>query len=223
MIRLLLEDVESLNDSETYFRLYENASLERRRIAEKFRFTKDRNLSIGATALMDIGLRSYGLREKDMIYGYGVNGKPFFKNAPEIHFSISHSSTKVAVAFSDKEVGCDIEQIATFDMDVAKSFFSDREYLEIMSMPALEERNREFFRYWTLKESYVKATGQGFSLSSKAFTIARNESKFVCIDNITSKIDSKFSFCSLNNIKGYLCALCFNKECGLPEIITPVF
>lgn len=223
MIRLLLQDVESLNNSETYCSLYENASLERRRIAEKFRFTKDRNLSIGATALIDTGLRSFGLREKDMIYSYGVNGKPFFKNAPDIHFSIAHSSTKVAVAFSDKEVGCDIEKITTFDMDVAKSFFSDREYLRIMSIPAPEDRNVEFFRYWTLKESYMKAIGQGLSLPSKSFTISRLETGYVCLDDNEPDAGEKFIFHTIEDIDGYECCLCYQKLCGRPEVIVARF
>lgn len=204
MIRLLLSDVRQLEDPEVFARVYDNASSERRAAADKFRFAKDRNLSIGAAALLDYGLSAFGLREKDMTYGRNAYGKPFFLNAPEIHFNISHSGSKVAVALSDREVGCDIEQIADIEMEVGERFFCRDEYEEMMSETDFEARRKAFFRFWTLKKSYMKAAGLGMSLPPASFSVKGGI--------------PGFAFITPPSFDGYATALCYNPECGIPEV-----
>lgn len=204
MTRLLLCDVTSLENPELFGALYDNASSRRREIADSFRFARDRILSIGAAALLDAGLRCYGLREKDMSYGSTCCGKPFFPDAPGIHFNISHSSSKVAVAFSDSEVGCDIEEMTSPDLDVAKRFFSRDEYEDVISREDPEWRSREFFRIWTLKESYLKATGTGLSVPPESFSVSESLGGF--------SLKSPFSF------DGYACALCCRPEAESPRV-----
>lgn len=211
MIRLLLADVLPLDDPALYDALYAGASASRRAAAEAYRFRKDRNLSIGAAALLDRGLAAFGLRERDMSYGRTADGKPFFRNAPDIHFSISHSSSKVAVALSDREVGCDIERMDDIDMAVGERFFSREEYLSAM---ASEDCLRAFYRCWTLKESYLKAVGKGLALPPESFTV----------DPVSGTVkfaegsDDRFAFLSPSSFDGYECALCYSPSCGLPEI-----
>ena len=210
MTRLLLADVLPLEDPAAYAFLYGMTSSERKRTADSFRFMKDRMLSVGAAALLDAGLREFGLRERDMTYGRSEHGKPFFLNAPDIHFNISHSASKVAVAFSDREVGCDIEEAfaaalsaqsveqeaAAFSsgdvkeafaaglsaqsveqeaakcLEMAGRFFSREEYLAVKAAESPSECIRTFYRCWTLKESYMKATGLGLSLAPDSFSVA---------------------------------------------------
>lgn len=203
MTRLLLADVLPLQDPAFFAELYGNASCERRKIADSFRFMKDRMLSIGAAALLDTGLRAFGLRERDMSYGRAEYGKPFFLNAPDIHFNISHSSTKVAVALSDSEIGCDIEEVGSFDPDVAKMSLSREEYEAVMAGESPDARCAAFFRYWTLKESYMKATGRGLSLPPGSFSILGVEG---------------FVFMTPHSFEGYECALCYKPGSGTPEV-----
>lgn len=49
----------------------------------------------------------------------------------------------------------DIERNDIVDLDVAKQFFTKREFEKIL------EDNTKLIRYWTLKESYLKAIGYG--------------------------------------------------------------
>ena len=51
---------------------------------------------------------------------------------------------------------------------LAPSVFADQEIAQIESMPETEHR-AAFFRFWTLKEAYVKARGQGLSIPLKDF------------------------------------------------------
>lgn len=215
MIRLLLADVMPLYDPAVYAELYGKASSARRASADSFRFKKDRILSLGATALLDFGLGASGLRERDMSYGRTAYGKPFFLNAPDIHFNISHSSTKVAVCLSDREAGCDIEEVTDIDLTVAERFFSSEEYLAVKAGTKPEERNETFFRYWTLKESYMKATGLGLTLMPDSFTIHFADGTV----SVTGKHpDTGFSFITPDPFPGYRCALCFRPECGVPDV-----
>lgn len=212
MIRLLLADVRPLEDPAAYAELYGRASSVRKAAADSFRFGKDRRLSIGAAALLDISLGAAGLREKDMEYGFSANGKPYFLNAPWLHFSVSHSGTKVAAVFSDREVGCDIEEVADIDLTVAERFFHPEEYLAIMASGGPQERSREFFRYWTLKESYMKATGLGMSLPPQSFSVCPEAG------TCTGGPDCGFSFFSPGSFAGYECAVCFRQPAGVPEV-----
>ena len=214
MTRLLLADVTPLEEPEVYSRAYAGCSAERRSAADFFRFGKDRRLSIGAALLLDKGLAAYGLKERDMIYGYGACGKPFFANAQDIHFSISHSGSKVAVAFSDSEVGCDIEIIGDIDLNVAQMFFSRSEYEALLSIREELERRNAFFRCWTLKESYMKAIGKGLNIDSESFTVFPG----TIVSGGTLE-DAGFAFLTPESFPRYECSLCFRPEDTDPEVL----
>ena len=75
----------------------------------------------------------------------------------------------VACAISDREVGVDVEFIdPTIDLNIAKNYFFNSEYESIMKS---QNQPDEFFRYWVLKESYMKYTGLGFNLDLDSFEI----------------------------------------------------
>lgn len=76
------------------------------------------------------------------------NGKPFFPERPDIHFSISHSKTHVLCALSDRPVGADIESQREIG-DRAIAFFATPGELSMF----------EPLDLWVLKESYVKLLG----------------------------------------------------------------
>jgi len=76
----------------------------------------------------------------------------------------------VICAVGDKPVGCDIERTAQARKKVAERFFASEEieYLHSFSGDTL---NREFFRLWTMKESYIKMTGEGLKLPLGSFYV----------------------------------------------------
>ena len=93
----------------------------------------------------------------DYEIAYNSQGKPYFLSNREIFFNISHSSNYVACAISDRPVGIDIEGGRKARQNLAKRFFDESEASWINECQS-EER---FFRIWTLKEAYGKATGKG--------------------------------------------------------------
>lgn len=88
---------------------------------------------------------------------YNSQGKPYFLSFREIFFNISHSSNYVVCAIGDKPVGIDIEGGRKGRQNLARRFF-DRAESDWIEEAESDER---FFRIWTLKEAYGKATGFG--------------------------------------------------------------
>lgn len=132
--------------------------------AKNYKNEDDRKLSILSSFLLDKALKKYGFSEKDMMYAFNAYGKPYFANAEELHFSISHSGNYAMVVLSDKEIGCDIQQIKNINLSIADRFFTaeESEYVE---------NTEDFFRLWTLKESFIKAVGKGLAMPLNSFTI----------------------------------------------------
>ena len=104
-----------------------------------------------------------------------------------IKFNISHSGTKVMCAVSDHDIGCDVEQIVDIDMEIAKRFFFAEEYEALMKCTCRESRNDLFFRYWTLKESFMKATGLGFELALDSFCIMLDSADISVRQNVDGR------------------------------------
>lgn len=216
MIRVYYADTSPLHDDSLFQSCYAGVSQERRAKADRLYFRKDKNLSLGATVLLDAGLRGYGLTESAMVYGTGSSGKPFFLNAPDIHFSLSHCDDKVMVCFSDTELGCDIEKVKDIDLKIAERFFCRSEYEAIMENTEYDRRKETFFRLWTLKESYVKASGRGMSQPADAFEIDFSADRIRVRDDTDP---GPYGFAELDLFHGYKSALCVCGEIGEFELI----
>ena len=94
-------------------------------------------------------------------------GKPYFRNCPDLNFSISHSGVYWVCALYDEPLGIDIQEHTRLKGEtiegavirfrkMAHRFFHPVEarYVEL-------DAYHNFFEIWTAKESYVKYTGQG--------------------------------------------------------------
>ena len=88
-----------------------------------------KRLSLGAGVLLERGLREYNICECDVKIKTGENGKPYLEEYPEIHFNLSHSGNMVFAVFSDREVGCDIEEIGKPQEKLEERFFLKDDYL----------------------------------------------------------------------------------------------
>ncbi|MFC6652703.1 4'-phosphopantetheinyl transferase family protein [Paenibacillus rhizoplanae] len=104
-------------------------------------------------------------------------GKPFLLSPPiNLKFNISHSGDWVVVAIDSMEIGIDIEQIITMNLEIAERFFAQEEYKYIAKQSSQEQKNEQFFRIWTMKESYIKRVGRGLDIPLDSFsTIINNE------------------------------------------------
>lgn len=139
----------------------------RRAKAAGYVFDRDRALSIGVELLLFNALSDLGITEYEVIEG--VNGKPFLKGR-DVCFNLSHSGNRVMCSVAPEDVGCDVEEVKPIDVDIARMNFTDEEYSIIADAPAGLKYD-SFYRFWTLKESFLKALGAGMDLELDRFNI----------------------------------------------------
>ena len=165
-------DTGELEDEISFSEYYKTMSRERQRKVDSCIFGKDKRLSLGAGILMDRGLSAYGLREREAVVSYGENGKPYLPRSPQIDVNLSQSGRGGGAVCAGVETGCDIEQIQKADLELAKRFFTRKEYDFIAGQQGSGRKDEMFFRLWTLKESFLKAVGVGLMLPLDAFEMA---------------------------------------------------
>lgn len=120
--RVIAARADALEDADTFEEALAHVSDHRRLKAKSFRFAKDRQLSLLAGLLLDELLRDYGLRERDMAYLVGPQGKPEFADRSDLHFSLAHSGSMAVAALSTSPVGVDVEHLPSFAYDVAEPY-----------------------------------------------------------------------------------------------------
>ena len=150
-----------LNDHIKDFDLEEGLSLlpeQRRELALKFKYELGRRTCVAAYLLLCKGLEEeYGTFQKP-IFEYGEHGKPMIVGHPEIHFNLSHCREAVACVLSDQPVGVDIESVRSFSESLLHYTMNETEVALIKSAA---RPDIEFIRYWTMKEAFLKRSGEG--------------------------------------------------------------
>ena len=162
MVRLYYMDTFCFENSPLFMETYSRMSQHRKDKIDFYYFQKDRFLSLGAGCLLDFGLHSYGLEEKTAEFSYGENGKPYLRNCP-VCFNLSHSKSFAACAFSEQEIGIDIEYMQIPDHSLMERVCrpSELSFLEKLQGQALSSACTKL---WTIKESYMKYLGTGLTL-----------------------------------------------------------
>jgi 4'-phosphopantetheinyl transferase len=169
---LLLNDVHiwriNLNSSESQLQFFrETLSSDEIARAQRFYFPEHRQRFIAGRGTLRAILGQYlGIDPKQVEFEYQPRGKPLLaaKFADQgLLFNLSHSQDLALLGVSyQHQIGVDLEYIRTMsDLEgLAKRFFSSREY-EHLRLFSPQEQQQIFFRYWTCKEAYLKATGDG--------------------------------------------------------------
>lgn len=153
-------------------------SEEERVRASRFRFEADRWSFAAAHAGLRVLLGQmvastpYALRVTA-----GANGKPCLdhdRHGPAVQFNISHTRGCVAIAIAGCPVGVDVEQRRALPdhMAIARTVFAPEACEALAACSEGAARTALFYRYWTLGEAFIKATGEGIAqgLTSFAFT-----------------------------------------------------
>ena len=103
---------------------------------------------------------------ESIVIGKEAHGKPYLVERREWVFNLSHSADCFVLAVAKNcRLGVDLEIIksrASLDGLVNKCF--GREEAEYWKALPESEKNHEFYRFWTRKEAFVKATGRGIAL-----------------------------------------------------------
>jgi 4'-phosphopantetheinyl transferase len=146
--------------------------------ADRFHFERDRQRFAAARAVLRLILGGYLAEDaKGLNFCYSKKEKPALgspHSGSDLTFNVSQSGGIALLGFSrGREIGVDVEQIKR-DIEVeaiARRFFSAHEQAQLFVLPA-EQQVEAFFRCWTRKESYIKATGDGLSLPLSQFDVS---------------------------------------------------
>ena len=135
----------------------------------------------GRILLRRILQERFGISPCDTVIAIRENGKPYLRDHPEICFSISHTKNCVACAVGKIPIGIDVETVSRKDHSrVAARMFTDNE--KVMA----DKGTTEFFRIWTMKESFAKMVGDGIFGTSRDFDVlsghGTNDAVFVMLD-----------------------------------------
>lgn len=102
--------------------------------------------------------RAFGLAGPETTLVRDGFGRPVLVAHPSVQVSISHCEGAVLVASSNRPIGVDVEDVRPHDRYAAARMLRPAELVRVAEA---DDPEREFFRYWTLKESYAKAIGIG--------------------------------------------------------------
>lgn len=142
MIRTWLADVSALMKEEEYIKYYKKVPEERKKKADSIVPHNGKALSVGAWTLLQMMREEYELDEDAV-------------------FNLSHSGQYALCSIDDNRIpgiqlGCDIEEIKQLRLSVARHYFCDSELEYIVGQKNEEAQKEMFYRYWVLKESFMK-------------------------------------------------------------------
>ena len=156
-------------------------SEDERQKADRFRFEKDRRLSVTARALVRYLLSEYtGNPPESFRFRDNRFGKPSLAGStelPDLRFNLSHSNGMVVCGLAwGRDVGVDVESTEReVELSIARRFFSKAEADFLEGRPD-KDKKKCFFDIWTLKEAFIKARGKGLSIPLDAFSFCLTES-----------------------------------------------
>jgi 4'-phosphopantetheinyl transferase len=197
--------------------LYNLLSFDERKRANAYRFEKDRINFITVRGILRKIISSYLFVEPNEInFLYTQYGKPYLENQDKLNalfFNMSHSGDFALCIFAiNREVGIDIEKVHPLDNyeDIAQQFFSVNEYLQLKSIPQ-DLRLNFFFRYWTLKEAFIKAIGKGLSYPLNDFEVQLKPNEPPRLINIknNTQLALRWFLNAINPSVGYEAAFAF--------------
>lgn len=210
-IRMLAMDVTPLRDPSLFQNCYETQPRWRQEKIDLIRRLPDKALSLGAGLLLQKALPGADLTQ----ICFGENGKPYLPGS-QTQFNLSHAGDWALCAVGNAPLGCDIEQMRSFKMSVARRFFCAEE-TRMLEEAEGQAQTDLFFRLWTLKESYLKAVGKGLSKPMNSFCVT-----FENGGPALSGFENEWLLREYPVAGGYRCALCAAAGSAPPEAVETV-
>jgi len=143
--------------------------------AKRFYFEQDQRRFVLSHGILRMILGRYlKVKPNSLKFSYGRYGKPsLHTDGHSLCFNMSHSNSLALFAFVwHRRVGIDVEYVRPMpdSEEIIEHFFSPRENVLFRAVPA-SKKLEVFFNYWTCKEAFLKATGDGLSRSLDSFEV----------------------------------------------------
>jgi len=182
--------------------------------AEKFVFAQHRQRFIVGRGFLRRILGGYlNQPATSLAFSYGLQGKPELVSSSvydKLYFNVSHSHEMVLYAISRNcQVGVDVEYLrAKQDVEnIAEHYFYPGECEVIASLSA-ERKTAAFFKAWTVKEAYAKATGEGLAVLEQVETSLSQDGPAALLSvHGNPGAMMRWSSCQVYPSPGYMAAL----------------
>lgn len=223
-IRVIVVKVDYVYIEQHFDELVERLYPERKSRVLAFRRREPAYVSIAAGLLLQgLAEKMLGIAPRDLVLDKNENGKPSIQGHPEFYFNLSHAGEYVVLAYGDVPLGVDIEEIRDKNnRRVAKRCFTEAEYAYVAGADSEENReaktgtdltladpsmdvNARFFYLWTMKESYLKLTGEGISVPLNSFEI----------DPVQKAVKGTHYRYSMRRMDDYWLAVCTGEKCEI--------
>lgn len=165
------------HEADFYAERFAQLSPDEQERARRYRFEKDRAAFVESRFFLRSVLARYlHINPADVAFTYGEKGKPFLgPGMPDsrIQFNLSHCRGLVICGIVlDHQIGVDVEEIRALEdiLAIARQVFSPNELRQILYLEP-EARLQAFYRCWTRKEAYIKATGEGISADLRSIDV----------------------------------------------------
>jgi len=154
---------------------YQLLSVQERARAQRFLVDRPRTAFVLTRGTLRTLLGRYLGREPETIgFRYEAQGKPFLDGERNLSFNVSHTDGLALIGIvRGRRIGVDVERTnrKTEVEKLAERFFSESERRDLRRLRGNELR-AAFFRVWTRKEAYIKATGEGLGLPLDQFDVS---------------------------------------------------
>ncbi|MEG1596499.1 MAG: 4'-phosphopantetheinyl transferase superfamily protein [Lachnospiraceae bacterium] len=111
--------------------------------------------------------REFGVPFQEAALLFQAHGKPYL-DKKNCHFNLSHSKGLIACGFSTTPLGIDVELKRPMSPHLSSRSCTP---FELDQLAHCSDYSYTFLKLWTQKESYLKLTGQGITVSLNSLEI----------------------------------------------------
>ena len=193
---------------------------------QRFHFETDRRRFRVTRALVRTTLSLYvSVDPRAWCFVPGEFGKPAISNpeaiAQQLAFNVSHTAGLIALVVArGHHVGVDVESMSRPALlEEAVQFFAAAEIRDLEALtPA--GRERRFFELWTLKESYIKASGRGLSHPLDEFAFRFDDHDRIRLEVEGDELEQRrWCFWQMQIEHEWMAALCVETNDGsMPDL-----
>lgn len=218
---------DGITDSSLLRRYRDMLSADERERERRFVMPRSRHRYLLTRALLRTTLSRYAaVSPSDWSFQTDRHGRPSIANRiteiASLSFNISHTEDLVLLGVTRAcALGVDVESVRprTPTLELAERYFSPLEARDLRAAPSQEQHER-FFRYWTLKESYIKARGLGLSipLDQFAFRIRGSKLTLQVEEQLGDRAD-RWRFWLLRPCADHTTAVCVERASGAQALV----
>lgn len=156
------------------------------------------------------------------------NGKPFVQGSKTVYFNLTHSADVIILAMTEEgEIGVDIEQVdREFEWMRVDSVLdlSEIDWIKEKELTDSSSVYQRFFQIWTLKEAYIKCTGEGMSrhLKKLNFHVLPEHIQFLDSTNDARKTE-EYYFQSYVYDHNFIFSICLQQSHSLERFNLDCF